>query len=803
MTLPYSERRTSTFTADGVQKVFEFPFRVFYDSDTGNQGLEVRQELELDFSVIPESDYQVFFNEEMIGGRVEFYNAPAAGTLLYVAGSTPADQMLNLANYGRFSAESIETGMDKIVAIIQEWFSGLAEERRQRLKGDSNVIAVTDQRFLELKNWVMQEFPGIAESTFNNIFQEFYQEWNDALAQINQSKFPASIVYDASGKTQQDINNSLSGIAEKVKSEFVSVWDFFTPSELASYKISPSGFDAYGPIQEFLNHISANAYGKAFFDGIFYTSKGFNFSVGNATLTKNIIGSPVIQALSAIDTMFNIELGQDIVWDGIPSFLGTGNNTFSTRTCNHGLKIGNTASRGRFKGVIARNFKQTGIYAYAGSTLANFGDVRLSNIASGHTGYSTWNLASTFSLVSNNGAASNTSQTSTISVGTLPPDDLITECMVNIGGQPYYVSSIDRANNTLNIFPWLDSANTETSLTYIFGAGVYLTSGDASVQRFTQIDAVRCGVAVWHGSIYPPVIDNLVTQYCGVGQILGIYPERAMVGGQVNGFYCENNAIDILRLTRTPSIGFYIMSNYAFNPNKVKFACAPRDSSNRLLYTYANLRGITIAGNDGFASYKKFPLNQSASTLAIDVTAASQSKFLAYNANSKTVNINTPDLQLNQLYGEDCTTLLFMGSTSATPTGTFTFNAPTGYTVNGQASVSFSGFSTAALFNIYLNVSASNFIVSCHGQASGNSASITYDPPSLAAAGTAGDSVTTNVTLTGAALGNNVDAAFNKYNAAIEISAQVSVANTVTVKFKNTSAAAVDLPSGTLTVKLI
>lgn len=80
---------------------------------------------------------------------------------------------------------------------------------------------------------------------------------------------------------------------------------------------------------------------------------------------------------------------------------------------------------------------------------------------------------------------------------------------------------------------------------------------------------------------------------------------------------------------------------------------------------------------------------------------------------------------------------------------------------------------------------------------------ITYDPPSLAASGAAGDSVTTTVTLAGAVIGDNVSVSFSQYNAAIEISAQVSAANIVTVKFKNTSTAAVDMLSGTLKVKNI
>jgi len=77
--------------------------------------------------------------------------------------------------------------------------------------------------------------------------------------------------------------------------------------------------------------------------------------------------------------------------------------------------------------------------------------------------------------------------------------------------------------------------------------------------------------------------------------------------------------------------------------------------------------------------------------------------------------------------------------------------------------------------------------------------SIVYDPPSIAA----NAEVSTTVSIVGATVGAPVNAAFSQYNANIEISAQVSAANIVTVKFKNIGAAAVDLASGTLAVKLI
>lgn len=84
-----------------------------------------------------------------------------------------------------------------------------------------------------------------------------------------------------------------------------------------------------------------------------------------------------------------------------------------------------------------------------------------------------------------------------------------------------------------------------------------------------------------------------------------------------------------------------------------------------------------------------------------------------------------------------------------------------------------------------------------------NTVEVTYDPPPLSAAGTAGASVTTTVTLVGAVIGDAVYASFSRYGADIEIIATVSSTNTVTVRFKNTGASPVDLASGTLTVKLI
>lgn len=72
--------------------------------------------------------------------------------------------------------------------------------------------------------------------------------------------------------------------------------------------------------------------------------------------------------------------------------------------------------------------------------------------------------------------------------------------------------------------------------------------------------------------------------------------------------------------------------------------------------------------------------------------------------------------------------------------------------------------------------------------------SATYDPANLLdAAG-----VTTTVTVQGAALGDFALASFSHDLAGITLTAWVSSANTVSIRFQNESGGAVDLASGTL-----
>lgn len=107
------------------------------------------------------------------------------------------------------------------------------------------------------------------------------------------------------------------------------------------------------------------------------------------------------------------------------------------------------------------------------------------------------------------------------------------------------------------------------------------------------------------------------------------------------------------------------------------------------------------------------------------------------------------------------------------------FSAATGNT--------FVNSSTAAVQKIYGNI----------GYLDDGTA--TYDPGSLAD----GAGVTTTVTVTGAALGDIAVASFSLDLQGITLTAWVSAANTVSVRFQNESGGVLDLASGTLKVRVL
>jgi hypothetical protein len=101
-----------TYTADGLLDTFEYAFRIFNDTDLTVYVAGVEQELDVDYIVSNTGTED--------GGDVVFTTPPADEALVVIERSIPFTQLLDLVDYDRFPAESLEAALDRLVLMAQQ-----------------------------------------------------------------------------------------------------------------------------------------------------------------------------------------------------------------------------------------------------------------------------------------------------------------------------------------------------------------------------------------------------------------------------------------------------------------------------------------------------------------------------------------------------------------------------------------------------------------------------------------------------------------------------------------------------------
>lgn len=152
MTVSVTERLSPLYEGNGTNTRFDFTFRVFDQEDA--TGVSVKHKLEADFENVDKSLYTVTLNEDNLGGYVNFLSAPAVGFEFYIVGETPVDQSLDITNYDNFYPEALERALDKLTAILQEWYQLLNSEKESRLSADASFDLLAQMREKELKNYL-------------------------------------------------------------------------------------------------------------------------------------------------------------------------------------------------------------------------------------------------------------------------------------------------------------------------------------------------------------------------------------------------------------------------------------------------------------------------------------------------------------------------------------------------------------------------------------------------------------------------------------------------------------------------
>lgn len=631
-----------------------------------------------------------------------------------------------------------------------------------------------------------------ADNLITDVTNQATQSVQNAIAGV---AVDANLVTDAL-TTVVPITDSVNTRTQLAKNrESVSIFDFMTKQELDDYNANRTT-DASRPIQEFFNYIAINNVGTADASGDFYISSGVTLDGSlrpvpgsQQPATMNVVGSLRLYALNAIDTMLKLYNCSELNWAGRIAVKGRGSVDISGRTCRVGVKI-SRSGRAKFGGFKCERFGHFGLDLTdeIGNTSGmELGEVQLNLCGSG---------AKNASLVTNYTARTDFSSVpspalnrSHLTVNALPAAENISgfyrsEYFVRIAGKTYRVMETDRANSIISVSPIITENTDQTgSVEYVYGGGVNIRGSDSGIQGFGLLDAINCGIAVDMCSLYGPVIKRMISQSNGIGVCVGLRTDSAMVTYNVGALYSEGNYIDIFQHTQAASDGgYFIGAEYALSLSKVQ--------GNMTLYSFVK--------NGRLLNYEKKDNNSAEGSSRLRVVFDTSNQVKTYIRDSWTVDIVPVNTDLNRLFGIDSMTLIMQGSgAGGTPTGSFTFAVPTGWTVNGSTNAAvFSNFSGAAVFSLSCYMRDKDIRIACtspisyKGQLSVTATSVP-----------ANDKITKSLTVTGVAVGDWVQAAYTQPTVGLLTNAYVSAANTVSVEFINPTANPISLAAGSIKVK--
>ena len=566
--------------------------------------------------------------------------------------------------------------------------------------------------------------------------------------------------------------------------------------KFAGATISPKTFgaksdgasDDTAAVQCFCTYIANNAVIDADFSGTYKVTSKITFD-GKATATVRC-AVELIAAFTAEDEVFLVQNANYVHFAGRIKITCGGHTTWNTRTNGIGIKV-NNSSRATFDRLIVFYAKYDGFQGLGSSSQLYIGILECEYCGAARSGATGKTV--NFTARSDTGSNGSAGQRTTLTLDEMPAG-LTNFCrFVGIGGRPYAVMAVGA--NTIDVFPWVDSSIAATAPVQLYmGAGFYSVGSDTSVYDIGQIDAKVCAVGYLSRSLYPGSVETLVSQNCGIAHSIATPTSNACIGGSMALAYFESNDFDIVvGSMATPS---YEMTNTIGLAQSKCFRMGPRTASNALAPQSQQFYGFAIGING--VRYSA-PTNSTAQFSNLRVSPSPRPvSFAAVRNNTQTVTLNPP-ASGDPFQFQDCYFIVVGTGSNSAPTGTVTVTPTASYSINGGtagASATFTGLAGATIFHAFLT--GTDWCVTPITAGRVIQASVTYNPPSLAD----GTGATTTVTCAGAGLGDFAQASFSNDLQGITVTAWVSAADTVSVRFQNESGSTLDLASGTLRVRV-
>lgn len=325
-------------------------------------------------------------------------------------------------------------------------------------------------------------------------------------------------------------------------------------------------------------------------------------------------------------------------------------------------------------------------------------------------------LTGNYSNRVNSGQAGSLGQRTKLTMATMPPaylDDYGTltdqVVAVKIGNRPYRVMEIDRVLSTITVYPWVETAAPASgTLDYIFG-GLFMEGGhDGSLANIPQMASTRC--VGWNCmSMYPSNIGWLTSQFDGCAMLFGT-PDTPQYGGRLGGFYSETGG----------STFEMVMFNGHANRLSIGNISMADFSKWRTPYAWDGVHDIQEPGLM-LASLESRQWEKNPNGKAI-YPGAYEGETIAIQANRPTavfdpvdrfwVRLAPFDVAEDRMFGVRSRRVIICGSGSnGQPTGIITVEPepPSTKTVNGAASITYSGLKTPLHLLITADPATGNF----------------------------------------------------------------------------------------------
>lgn len=225
--------------------------------------------------------------------------------------------------------------------------------------------------------------------------------------------------------------------------------------------------------------------------------------------------------------------------------------SYNARRQDDGVVFYN-ARASRMPDVAAWGCKRNGISILSGT--GGYGNSNMSSAGSFKTyacGSHASNFIATPTSVTNNGASSSFTQSATLVFAASDiPSTLQAEDFILCDGQDLMVTAVDRAANTVTVFPHLNSTDTKPC-TFFIGCGVYLRGNDSNVIGVDVIDSVNGGIGAKLSTFYGATVGRIHvgTGRIGVAIMSGSSPNSSSLGGSIGYMYTETLPIDIIQTT--------------------------------------------------------------------------------------------------------------------------------------------------------------------------------------------------------------------------------------------------------------